>query len=676
MNKKEAKQRIEKLKAMISHNRYMYHVLDKQNLSDEAFDSLKHELYKLEQQNPEFITSDSPTQRVGGEPLKKFKKVNHTISMLSIEDIFTEDELYDWENYVKRLGDINELEYFVEPKIDGFAVSLIYNKGILRIGSTRGNGKIGEDVTQNLKTIESIPLKLEVKGNLPNKSIERKVNDLVNNGEIEIRGEVFMEKSGFNEVNKKLKKNSQKTFANPRNLAAGSIRQLNPKLAASRPLKFLGYDIVTDMAQTKHSEEHQILTALGFKATSGKISKNLTDIINFWKDIVKKREKLPYQIDGVVISINDNKIFQSLGVAGKSPRGVRAFKFAPRQSTTKILDIKVQVGRTGAVTPIAVLDPVNIEGVTITRATLHNESEIKRLGVKIGDTVVVERAGDVIPAVSNVIKELRTGKEKEFKFPKTCPVCNTKLIKPDEEAVWRCSNQKCPARKQEILHHFVSKKAFDIVGMGPKIVEKLISEKLISEPSDIFELKEGDLIPLEKFAEKSSKNLLESIERSKKIDLSKFIFALGIRHVGEETAIDLANHFRSIDSLKNAEKEDLINLSDVGDKSGESIYNWFHDKGNIKFLDSLLKVGIIIIPPSKTSNKLKGKTFVLTGSLESISREEAEDKIRSLGGNPSDSVSKNTDYLVLGLEPGSKLQKAKKLGIKIIEEKEFLSLLR
>ncbi|MFH1582253.1 MAG: NAD-dependent DNA ligase LigA [bacterium] len=676
MNKTEVKQRMDKLKEMISHHRYLYHVLDRQDLSDEAFDSLKHELYMLEKDYPEFITFDSPTQRVGGEPLKKFKKINHEIPMLSIEDIFFEEELADWVKYIKKLEKNTDFEYFVEPKIDGFGVSLVYGDGILRTGSTRGNGKIGEDVTQNLKTVESIPLKLEIMDKLPNKDIENKTRSLINNGRIEIRGEVYMEKADFNEFNKKLEKKGEKPFANPRNLAAGSIRQLNPKLAASRPLKFLGYDIVTDMLQTKHSEEHQILTALGFKSTNGKICKNLFNIVNFWKEIAKKRNNLPYQIDGTVLSVNNNKIFKKLGVAGKSPRGIRAFKFAPKQSTTKILDIKVQVGRTGAITPIAILKPVKIEGVTITRATLHNESEIKRLGVKIGDTVVAERAGDVIPAISKVIKELRTGKEKEFSFPKKCPICETKLIKPEDEAVWRCTNTKCPARKKEILYHFVSKKAFDIVGMGPKIVEKLITEKLIFQPADIFELKEGDLVPLEKFAEKSSKNLIKSIEKSKKIELSKFIFSLGIRHVGEETAIDLANNFGTIEKLKKAKKEELIKIPEVGDKVAESIYNWFQSKESNKFLDSLLRVGINIIVPQKRGRKLEGKLFVLTGSLDNMARNEAEKRIRSLGGNPSGSVSKNTNYLVVGSNPGSKLAEAEKLGVKVIREKQFLSLIK
>ena len=510
MTKDEAKKRIEKLKELINRHRYLYHVLDKQEIPDEAFDSLKHELLKLETEYPKFVTPDSPTQRVGGKPLDKFKKVEHSLPMLSIEDIFSEEELEDWENYLKRLEKNNEFEYFIEPKIDGFAITLIYENGVFSAGATRGSGLVGEDVSMNLKTISSIPLRLEIRGKFPNDRIEKRVKELINKGRIEIRGEIYMEKADFTDFNKKLIEKGETPYANPRNLAAGSIRQLDPKLAASRPLKFLGYDIVSDMGQTKHSEEHQILASLGFKSATGKVYSRLSDIVDFWKGIAKKRANLAFQIDGVVISVNDNAIFQKLGVAGKSPRGIRAFKFSPKQNTTKILDVKFQVGRTGAITPVAVLFPVQIEGVTITRATLHNEDEIKRLGVKIGDTVIVERAGDVIPAVSRAISDLRTGKEKEIIFPRVCPTCKAKLKKEALEAVWRCPNRNCPSRKRENLYHFVSRKAFDIEGLGPQIINQLADQDLINNPADIFELEEGDLMPLERFAEKSAKNLVRS----------------------------------------------------------------------------------------------------------------------------------------------------------------------
>ena len=676
MDKAQAKQRIERLKKLINHHRYLYHVLDRQEISDEAFDSLKHELYKLEQQFPEFITPDSPTQRVGGKPLEEFKKVRHEIPMLSLEDVFTEEELGDWENYLKRLEPSAELEYFAELKIDGFAIALIYEKGLFAKGATRGDGRTGEDVTQNLKTIESIPLKLELKKKVTDADIGENIKNLIGKGKIEIRGEVYMGKADFEKLNKDLKKKGQGSYANPRNLAAGSIRQLDPRLAASRPLKFLAYDIITDFSQKKHSEEHDMLFALGFKTDAGKICKNLSEAIAFWKEVAQKREKLPYQIDGIVVNVNDNSLFERLGVVGKSPRGARAFKFSPKQTTSRVLDIKPQVGRTGAITPVAVLEPVKVEGVTITRATLHNEGEIKRLGVKIGDTVIVARAGDVIPDIARVLPELRSGEEKEFYFPKTCPICGTKLIKPKEEAVWRCPNTNCPARKRENLYYFTSKKAFDIEGLGPKIIDKLVDENLISQAVDIFTLREGDLLSLPGFAEKSAKNLIAAIQESKKISLSKFIFALGIRHIGEETAIDLANSFGSIDKLRKATREELKIIPDVGPKIAESIYNWFNSKQNQKIIEDLLRVGIEILPPEKINRKLAGKTFVLTGTLKTMTRNQAKEKIRSLGGNVSESLSGTTDFLVTGENPGSKLKRAEKLGVKIIREGEFIGLLK
>jgi DNA ligase (NAD+) len=696
MDKRQAKQRIEKLKKLINHHRYLYHVLDKQEISDAAFDSLKHELYNLEQQYPGLITLDSPTQRVGGKALKEFKKMEHKIPMLSIEDIFSEEELEDWESYLKRLASYyfsqksgGGVEYFAELKIDGFAVTLIYEKGFFVAGATRGNGKIGEDVTQNLKTIESIPLKLRFQRELASnlKYLEKGLKELIRAGKIEIRGEVYMDKADFEKFNQSRIKNKLPSFSNPRNLAAGSIRQLNPKLAASRPLKFLAYDIVTDMGQNNHSEEHQILLILGFKTDPGKTCKNLSEALVFWQEVEQKREKLPFQIDGVVISVNNNEIFQNLGVAGKSPRAIRAFKFSAKQSTTKVLDIKIQVGRTGAITPVAVLEPVRVGGVTITRATLHNEDEIKKLGIKIKDTVIIERAGDVIPVVANVLTELRNGKEKNFIFPKICPVCETRLIRPEGEVIWRCPNTSCQARKRENFYHFASKKAFDIEGLGPKIIDQLMDENLISQPFELFQLREGDLVPLARFAEKKAENIIKAIEKSKRIDLGRFIYALGIRHVGEETANDLANFFGSIDKLKRTGKEELEKIPNIGGKVSESIYNWFQSKRNQKFIEDLFAVGVKIEskkPASYSPHRilvgdgaaLKGKIFVLTGNLKTTTRDQAKEKIRFFGGEISDSVSSKTDYLVLGEKPGSKLEKAQKLGIKIIKEKEFLEMIR
>lgn len=695
MTKQEAKERIEKLRNVINRQRYLYHVLDRMEISDEAHDSLKHELFLLEQQFPDLITPDSPTQRVGGEALDKFSKVQHSKPMLSIEDIFSDQEAKDWEAYLMRLKGAKSpssrdlaqpdksIEYFAELKIDGFAVSLVYKNGIFVQGATRGDGQVGEDVTQNLKTIESIPLKLEIE----NWKLKISVPS-----EVEVRGEVYMEKRDFEKFNQARKKKGQEPFANPRNLAAGSIRQLDPKLAASRPLKFMAYDLVTNLGQATHSQEHEMLHALGFKTDkTARTCKNLEQVIAYWKNVAKKRDTLPFHIDGVVAQVNDNSLFEKLGVAGKGPRAIRALKFSGKQATTKILGIQIQVGRTGAITPVALLQPVQVAGVTISRATLHNEDEIKRLGVKIGDTVVVERAGDVIPMVAQVVKDLRSGKEKTFSMPKTCPVCSTKLIRPEGEAIWRCPNKECRAQKREFLYHFVSKGAFHMVGVGSKIIDKLVEEHLISDVSDLFKLKEGDLISIERFGEKSAANIIAAIQKSKKISLAKFIYSLGIRHVGEETAVDLANHFQDIKTLEKADRATFNALPDIGEKTADVIYQWFQDKNNEKLIERLFKAGVQIekaqnfslreISRSETklktqNQKLKDKTFVLTGTLASMSRDEAKAKIRSRGGEVSESVSRQTNYVVVGENPGSKLQKAKQLGISILNEQALLALFK
>jgi len=669
LSKSQAKNRIEKLKSVINHHRYLYHVLDTQEISDAALDSLKNELQDLEKQFPEFITSDSPTQRVGGEPLRKFKKVEHRTPMLSIDDVFAVKDIEDWEKYLNRLTPGEKLEYFCELKIDGFAISLLYKDGILVRAATRGNGKIGEDVTRNIKTIESIPLRLESYESDESYPSYRQ-------GELEIRGEVYMDKKTFERVNLEQSKKGEKEYANPRNLAAGSVRQLDPKLTASRKLKFLAYDIVGDIGQKKHSEEHEIARSLGFNTDRfSKICNNLQEIFELWQKISKERDNLPYNIDGIVISVNSNALFDKLGVAGKSPRGIRAFKFAPKQATTIIEDIKIHVGRTGALTPIAQLRPVEISGVTISRATLHNQDEIDRLDVRIGDTVIVGRAGDVIPDIIEVVKELRAGREKKFKMPLNCPVCGKKLVKMAEDVIVRCISKSCPARSREYLYFFASKKAFNIEGLGPKIIDQLVESELVCFPPDLFDLKERDLVPLERFQEKSAGNIISSIQRSKKISLEKFIYALGIRHVGEETAIDLAQYFGSINNIKKASVEDFKNIPDIGEIVAKEIYDWFKSKSNIDFIDRLLSKGIIISKPQKQGVRLRGKTFVFTGTLEKLTRQEGERKVRMFGGNASSSVSSETDYVVSGENPGSKYDKAKKLGIKILSEEKFLRMI-
>jgi len=679
MNKTQAKKRIEKLKKVINYHRYLYHVLDKQEISDAALDSLKHQLLQLEQKFPDLQTKDSPTQRVGGKPLDKFDKVEHRTAMLSIEDIFNRQELEKWQGYLKRLAPNENLSYFCELKIDGFAISLIYKNGILTRAATRGDGRIGENVTQNIKTIGSIPLKLNIFGRIQDKVVKNNIKRLITAGEIEIRGEIYMEKKSFEAINRRREKQGEAQYSNPRNLAAGSIRQLDSKLAASRNLKFLAYDIPSDtssdMGIMTHLDKHKILLNLGFKSEKGKICRNLNQVENFWQKSAKNREKLPYQIDGIVITLNNNFLFNKLGVAGKSPRGVRALKFAAQQVTTIIEDIKIQIGRTGTATPVAILKPVNVGGATITRATLHNKDQIQRLGVKIGDTVIVERAGDVIPAVVKVLKDLRSGKEICFQFPEKCPVCGRKLVNLKGEVAWRCVNNDCPARKTEFLEHFISKKAFNIEGLGQKIIEQLIDEGIVSEPVDIFDLREGDLLPLERFAEKSAKNLIEEIEKSKKIPLDRFIFALGIRHIGEETARDLATYFRDLDRLERASIEELSAIPNIGNQVSKSIYDWFQQGKNMELISKLKDKGIKIILPKVVGDKLKGKSFVITGSLVSMPRDKAHQLIRNNGGKALNSLSKNTNFLIKGENPGEKLEKAKQMGIKIINEQEFLKII-
>ena len=667
MNKQEIKTRIEKLREVINHHRYLYHVLDKQDISDNALDSLKKELFDLETEYPEFITADSPTQRIGGKVLKEFKKFKHPQRMTSFNDAFSKEDMQDWEKRFLKLLPENErgkINYYCELKIDGLAIELIYENRVLKTGSTRGDGMVGEDVTENLKTIEAIPLSLQTTNyKLPTQTVAR--------------GEVFITKKEFERMNKEQKEKGLAVYANPRNIAAGSIRQLDPKITSSRKLDSFAYDLLNKNIKT-HEEKHKILKELGFKTNKhNKFCKNLEEVFEFHKKWQKEREKLDYEIDGVVVLVNNNEIFEKLGVVGKAPRAGIAFKFPQAEATTKVLDIKVQVGRTGAMTPVAVLEPVQVTGITITRATLHNEDEIKRLGLKIGDTVVVGRAGDVIPNIIKVLPELRMGGEKSFKMPEKCPSCGAKLIKVEGEVLLRCPNKNCFAQKRRNFYHFVSRTAFNIDGLGPKIIDRLLDEAIISDPADLFDLKEGDVAGLERFAEKLAENLIKSIQEKREITLAKFIYALGIRNVGEETAIDLAKNFGSVKKIREAKLEDFEKILDIGPVVSKSIFEWFHEKDNLKFLDKLeKKVKITGYKLPVTSYKLIGKTFVLTGSMESMSRDKARAKIRELGGDISESVSSKTDYVIVGSDPGSKADRARKLGVKIISEQEFLKILK
>ena len=684
MTKQEAKERIAKLRHTIDHHRYLYHVLDRQEISDGALDSLKHELKKLEDAFPDLITADSPTQRVGGTPLDAFQKIRHERPMLSLEDVFSPEEFSEWASRIQKLATANHLEFFGELKFDGLAVSLIYERGVLVRGSTRGDGKIGEDVTQNIRTIESVPLTLEV--HQVSSDIRKKIphlDELVRTERIEVRGEAIITKKNFDHINANQARKGEKPYANPRNLAAGSIRQLDPEMTASRKLDFFAYDLVTDLGQTLHSEKHEILEALGFRSDrDARVLGSLGAVVAFREGIAKKRERLAYHIDGIVVTVNDIQVFERLGVIGKTPRGAIAFKFAPEEATTKVLDIQVQVGRTGVLTPVAHLDPVQIGGVVVSRATLHNYDEIKRLGVKRGDTVAVGRAGDVIPDVRAVLKDLRTGREKTFRMPVHCPVCGARVIQRAGEVAYRCGNPHCPALKREGLYHFVSRKAFDIDGLGPKIIDVLLDQSLIQDAADLFALKEGDLMPLERFGEKSAANLVRAVQARKKIELARFLFSLGILHVGEETALTLRDQFSfragrlSIKDFaktyRNFSREELEAVPDVGPKVAASIYEWFHDPHHMSFLERLGDADVEIVVEKRIGGtKLAGKTFVFTGEMQSMSRDEAKDAVRRLGGEVSESVSKKTSFVVAGASPGSKYAKAKKLGIPILDEHIF-----
>ncbi len=684
MDKEEAKERIEKLRAVINYHRYLYHVLNRQEISDAPLDALKKELYDLEQAFPEFITPDSPTQRVGGKPLKEFKKFTHPKQMLSFNDAFSLEDMQAWEERLAKIWpQFSKHGYYCELKLDGLAIELVYKKGVLEVGATRGDGTVGENVTENLKTVEAIPLALldaqEIEKNLKKENLHSfwpHIKKLLN-GTLVVRGEVFITKKEFARINREQKKEGLKEYANPRNLAAGSVRQLDPKVTASRKLDSFAYALVSDVGQEIHEQEHLILKTLGFKINPHNESqKTIAGVQKFRDHWEKAREKLDYEIDGIVVLVNDSHAFARLGVVGKAPRGGIAYKFAPRESETIIEDIIVQVGRTGVLTPVAVLRPVHIGGTTVSRATLHNLDEIKRLDVKIGDTVIVGRAGDVIPDIRKVIKELRPQNAKEFHMPTKCPVCGQPVEKIEDQVAYRCVNKNCPAIKRGTIYHFVSRNAFDIEGIGPQIIDQLMDAGLIRDSADLFGLKKEDLLNLERFAEKSAQNVIDAIQSKKKVPMAKFIYALGIEHVGEETAFLLARKFKNLEHLANATLEDLQRIPDIGPVVAQGVYDWFQRPYNRELLKKFKHAGVHMTEERLVSTKLSGKNFVITGSLESLSREEAKEKIRNLGGDVSESVSKETDYLVVGAEPGSKYDKAQKLGVKILNEKEFLNMVQ
>ncbi|OGM91904.1 hypothetical protein A2755_00895 [Candidatus Wolfebacteria bacterium RIFCSPHIGHO2_01_FULL_48_22] len=684
MKSEDVKQRIQMLRKLVEYHRTLYHTFDAPELSDAAFDTLKNELEELELKHPAFASKNSPTQKVGGRPLDKFVKVPHEVPMLSFNDAFSEEEMREWEERIwKYLGNSevqprNASVYFCELKIDGLAIELVYEKGKLVTAATRGDGVIGEDVTQNVKTIPDVPQRLEKLGKWP-------VPD-----HCVMRGEIFISLKELVRINREREREGKVLYANTRNMAAGSIRQLDPAIAASRNLKSFQYDLVAGIPKDikRHEEKHKVLASWGCSVNPyTKAVKDLDGVFAFRDEWVKKREKLHYEIDGVVVLVQDNEIFEQLGAIGKSPRGAIAYKFSPKEATTVVQDVQFQVGRTGVITPVALLKPVEVSGVTISHATLHNFDEIKRLGVKIGDTVVVARSGDVIPKVLSVITDLRTGKEKNIKVPEKCPVDHSPVKR--DGVFLRCSNPRCGARNRNQIIHFVSRGALNIQGLGKKVVDRFIDEGLISHAGDIFFLEEGDIAALERFGEKSAQNLMKQIKQARMVDAVKFIYALGIPHVGEETARVLLPSLRAkrgnLDSVSEViiaaralTLDDLQEIQDVGPKVAQSIYDWFRAEENKEFIHMLEEAGLKITM-SKTKGSagvFAGKRIVLTGTLSSMSRQRAKEIIEKEGGHFDLSFTKETQIVIVGDNPGSKLQKAREQGVEIWFEKDFLSRLK
>lgn len=664
---KQVQGRVEKLREEIRHHRYLYHVLDTQEISDGALDSLKLELEELERAYPELMSADSPTQRVGGEPREEFTKVERGEDrrMTSLSDAFSEEDVRAWFVRLQNaLGDDSiEPKLYCDLKMDGLAIELVYDaEGMLELASTRGNGLIGEDVTENVKTIEAIPLRLRKK---PGK-----------NGFI-ARGEIFLPKKEFARINKELKRDGKKIYANPRNVAAGAIRQLDPKVTASRRLRFYAYGSFGHKFATLE-KEYAALRDYGIPTNpDGASVDSIKDAVAFHHKAEKNRDKLDYGIDGIVITINDSKLMDRAGIVGKAPRGAIAYKFAPEEATSVVEDIRIQVGRTGALTPVALLRPVFVGGTTVQHATLHNADEIERLDVRIGDTVVLSRAGDVIPKIMSVVTRLRPKGAKRFSFPAVCPICKTKVEHDADGVIIRCPNDTCPARSSRQLGHFVSRAAFDIEGLGPERIELLVDAGLVSDPADFFTLVVGDIAGLERMGDISADKLVKAIDEKKRTSLPRFLYALGIEQVGDQTALDLADHFGSLDKIASASREQLLAIDGIGDIVADAVIEWFKDGGNKKLLKDLRAAGVKPKRQKRVSGTgtLAGKTYVLTGELDSLSRVEAKAALQALGAKVSSSVSKKTTAVIVGANPGSKATKAESLGVATIDESALLALL-
>ena len=666
----EILKRIEQLRDEINYHNHLYYVLDKPILTDADYDALMRELKELEGKYPETVIPDSPTQRVGATPSEKFAGVPHSVPMLSLDDAFSREEVLEFDARARKLLQTDEeIEYTVEPKMDGLAVELVYENGRFVLGSTRGDGYTGEDVTTNLRTIRSLPLRL-MDRHLPPPS------------RLEVRAEVFINRDAFESFNEKRMENNESPFANPRNAAAGSLRQLDPNITANRPLDIFCYGIGTAQGFNVKTqwEVLSFLKKWGLRVNPMvERLKGIHRAIQYHKRIGDKRNELDYEIDGIVIKVNDLGLQGRLGAKAKSPRWALAYKYEAAQAITRIVDIQLSVGRTGAVTPVALMEPVNVGGVVVSRATLHNEDEIRRKDVRIGDRIIVRRAGDVIPEVVRPLLERRTGEEHAFVMPQTCPVCDTILVRKSGEAAWRCPNPECFPRLVKQLTHFASKGAMDIDGLGPKVAEQLISAGLVQGIADLYSIKLSDLLSLDRFGDKSAKNLLSAVEAGKETTLARFIYALGLRHVGDVMAQVLANHFGSMKALVDAGEEELKAIEGMGQETALSIRSWFGDIHNIDQIRRILDAGAKFADLDNTRTEisaphLKDKTFVFTGGLATLNREQAKNMVRDLGGRIGSTVGRKTDYVVVGEGSGSKLQKAVELGISMLSEEEFLAL--
>lgn len=652
----DVSKRIDELREILEEHSYKYYVLDTPSISDYEYDMLMNELKKLEKEHPEYITPSSPTQRVGGKPLKEFTQVTHAVPMLSLQDVFSFEELKDWENRVK--SSVGDVSYVVELKIDGLSVSLLYENGELIRGATRGDGNIGEDVTQNIRTIKSIPLRIKDKALL------------------EVRGEVYMPREAFERLNIQREELEQQTFANPRNAAAGSLRQLDSRITSERSLGIFVFNIQRYEGEkiNSHKEGLDYLESLGFRVSPKRVVyKNIQDVIEAIKEIGETRGELSFDIDGIVIKVDEIDKRELLGQTAKTPRWAVAYKFPAEKKKTKVTDIILQVGRTGAITPTAILEPVRIAGSTVSRATLHNEDYIKEKDIRIGDSVIIQKAGEIIPEVVEVVLDDRDGNEIIFKMPESCPACGGEVIREEGEAALRCTNMSCPAQLKRSIIHFASRDAMNIDGLGPQIISLLMDNGLIKDAADLYYLRFDDIVKLERMGKKSSEKLLKAIEITKKNNIEKFIFGLGIRYIGNKAGKNLAKAFKSIDKLMNASYEELLTVEEIGDKMAQSIVSFFEEEHNKKLIEKFREAGVnfTYISDASEDRMFEGMTFVLTGALERFTRNEASELIEKHGGKVSTSVSKKTTYVLAGEDAGSKLKKAQELGVLVISEDDF-----